>query len=239
MNCLLQLWRRILHYVRRNQFDRELEEEMRFHLEMKAEEYVAAGMTPGEALRAARRQFGNETRMREMSREAWGFAMLDTLLQDVRFGARVLAKHRGFTAVAVLTLALGIGANTAIFSVVNAVLLRPLPFERPDRLVRVYGTSPRRNNFARPHSYLNFSDLRAQNQTFESMAAYSGSSAALSGADAPEQITGAVASGDIFVVLGTRPLVGRLLTPEDEKPGGSPVVVISHGLWQRRFGGDL
>src|SRR5919199_5474922 len=93
-----QMWRRILHYARRSRFDRELEEEVRFHLEMKAEEYVAAGMSPEEALGAALRQFGNETRMREMSRETWGFAMLDTLLQDVRYGARVLAKHKGFTA---------------------------------------------------------------------------------------------------------------------------------------------
>jgi putative ABC transport system permease protein len=227
-----------LHYVRRDRFDRELEEEVRFHLEMKAEEYVAAGMTQEEAWLAAGRQFGNETRMREMSRETWGFAMLENLLQDVRFGARVLAKHKGYTAVAVLTLALGIGANTAIFSVVNAVLLRPLPFEGPERLVRVFGTSARRSNFSRPHSYLNFADLRAQNQTFEAMAAYTGSTSALSGDDAPEQISGAIASGDIFLVLRTKPLTGRLLTPEDEKPGGSPAVVISHGLWQRRFGGD-
>jgi putative ABC transport system permease protein len=224
--------------MRRDRFDRELEEEIRFHLEMKAEEYVAAGMEPREARRAARRQFGNATRLREMSRETWGFDMLETLLQDIRYGARVLAKHKGYTAVAVLTLALGIGANTAIFSVVNAVLLRPLPFAEPEQLVRVFGTSARRSNFTRPHSYLNFSDLRAQNRTFEGMAAYTGSSSALSGSEAPEQITGVVASGDIFRVLRTKPLMGRLLTPEDEKPGGSSVVVISQGLWQRRFGGD-
>jgi predicted permease len=238
MNRLTQLLLRCLHYARRDRFDRELEEEMRFHLEMKAEEYVAAGMAPEEARRAARRQFGNETRLREMSRETWGFDMLETLLQDVRYGARVLAKHKGFTLVAVLTLALGIGANTAIFSVVNAVLLRPLPFDSPEQLVRVFGTRAHRNNFSRPHSYLNFSDLRAQNQSFEAMAAYTGTTSALSGTNAPEQITGVTASGDIFLVLRTKPLMGRLLAPEDEKPGGPLVAVISHGLWQRRFGGD-
>ncbi|HLM57192.1 MAG TPA: permease prefix domain 1-containing protein, partial [Pyrinomonadaceae bacterium] len=105
MSFLGQLWRRCLHRARRERFDRELEEEMRLHLEMKAEEYEAEGMTAGEARRAARRRFGNETRLREMSREAWGWVMMETLLQDVRFGARVLAMHKGFTAVAVLTLA--------------------------------------------------------------------------------------------------------------------------------------
>jgi len=162
---------------------------------------------------------------------------MGNLLQDTRYGARMLAKHKGFTAVAALTLALGVGANTAIFSVVNAVLLRPLPFEQPEQLVRVFGASASRNDFSRPHSYLNFSDLRAQNQTLGALAAYTGSTAALSGVDAPEQITGVVASGDIFRALLTKPLTGRLLAPEDEQPG-APVVVISHGLWVRGFGGD-
>jgi putative ABC transport system permease protein len=161
-----------------------------------------------------------------------------TFWQDIRYGVRVLLKSPAFTAVAIFVTALGIGANTAIFSVVNAVLLRPLPFDQPERLVRVFGTNARRSSFTRPHSYLNFADLRAQNQTFEAMAAYTDSTAALSGAETPEQITGVVASGDIFRVLRTKPLMGRLLAPADEKPGGSPVVVISHGLWQRRFGGD-
>src|SRR6201990_962446 len=163
---------------------------------------------------------------------------MDGLLQDIRYALRQLLKSPGFALVAVMTLALGIGANTAIFSVVNAVLLRPLPFERPEELVRVFGKNARRNSFSRPHSYLNFSDMRAQNQTFEALAAYSGASSALSGPDAPEQITGAVSTGDIFHVLGTKPLMGRLLEPGDERPGGSNAVVISHGLWQRRFGGD-
>jgi predicted permease len=163
---------------------------------------------------------------------------MGNLLQDIRYGARVLAKHKGFTSVAALTLALGVGANTAIFSVVNAVLLRPLPFEQPEQLVRVFGVSASRNNFSRPHSYLNFSDLRAQNQALGALAAYTGSTAALSGVDAPEQITGVVASGDIFRVLLTKPLTGRLLAPEDEQPGAAPVVVISRRLWQRRYGGD-
>src|SRR5918992_5493397 len=171
MSRLNQLWRRILHYVRRGQFDRELEEEMRFHLEMKAEENVASGMAPEEARRAARRQFGNETRLRESSRETWGFASMETLLQDVRFGARVLAKHKGFTAVAVLTLALGIGANTAIFSVVNELLLRPLPYGDAERLVMLWEVTPggRRQNTT---SRANFLGWRDQSTAFQSMAAF-------------------------------------------------------------------
>ena len=163
---------------------------------------------------------------------------MGTLWQDVKFGARVLLKSPAFTAVAVLVVALGVGANTAIFSVVNAVLLRPLPFEEPERLVRVFGTNARRNSLRRPHSFPNFADLRAQNGAFEAMSAYSGTTAALSTGDAPEQITGVSATGEIFRVLRTKPAAGRLLAPEDERAGGSAAVVISHGLWQRRFGGD-
>jgi putative ABC transport system permease protein len=163
---------------------------------------------------------------------------MGTIWQDVKFGARVLLKSPAFTAVAVLVVALGVGANTAIFSVVNAVLLRPLPFEEPEQLVRVFGTNARRNSFRRPHSFPNFADLRAQNASFEAMSAYTGTTGALSTGDAPEQITGVSATGEIFRVLRTKPALGRLISPEDERAGGSPSLVISHGLWQRRFGGD-
>ncbi len=233
-----RLRRRLRALLRRGEMDRELEEELRYHLERETEQNLRDGITPEEARRAALRAFGGVEQARELCREARGVRMLQDLWQDLRYGARKLHKSPGFTLVAVMTLALGIGANTAIFSVVNAVLLKPLPFDQPEQLVRVFGTNARRSSFSRPHSYLNFSDLRAQNQTFEAMAAYSSATAALSGADAPEQITGVIASGDIFRVLRAKPLMGRLIEPEDERPGGSPAVVISHGLWQRRFGGD-
>jgi putative ABC transport system permease protein len=222
--------------LRRDRFDRELEEEVRFHLEMKAEEYAAAGMTHDEALRAARCQFGNETRMREMSRETWGFAMLDTLLQDVRFGARVLARHKGFTFVAVLTLALGIGANTAIFSVVNAVLLRPLPYENSDELVQIWGTQPQLDTA--PMSPANFLDWREQNRVFERVAAYNGQNFNLSGVDEPERIRATRVSADLFELLRVRPTLGRAFLPEEDQYGNHRVVILSHGLWQRRFGAN-
>jgi putative ABC transport system permease protein len=237
MSGLIQLWRRILFYVRRDQFDRELAEEMRFHLEMKAEEYLAAGMAPEEARLAARRQFGNETQLRETSRETWGFVMLENFLQDIRFGARVLVKHKGFTAVAVLTLALGIGANTAIFSVVNELLLRPLPYREADRLVMLWEISPegRRQNMT---SRANFRAWREQSTSFEGMAAFSDQRLNLSGIGDPEEVAVQLSTPELFRVLGVEPILGRGMTEEDAQPGSPDVAVLSHGIWQRRFGGD-
>src|SRR5215831_13954685 len=135
LDKLSQLWRRLLFYLRRDRFDRELEEEVRFHLEMKAQENTEAGMEPLDARYAATRQFGNQTFLREVSREMWGFRSIETLFQDLRYGIRLLIKHKGFTTAAALSLALGIGANTAIFSLINAALLRMLPVPNPEGLV--------------------------------------------------------------------------------------------------------
>src|SRR5262245_8993494 len=134
---LSQLWRRLRFYLRRDQFDRELEEEMRFHLEMKARENAEAGVGPLEARYAAERQFGNQTLLREASRDMWGVRSIETLFQDVRYGARMSLKNKSFTAVAVLSLALGIGANTAIFHLLDALLLRSLPIKAPRELAEV------------------------------------------------------------------------------------------------------
>ena len=162
---------------------------------------------------------------------------MGTLWKDVRYGVRVLSKSPGFTLVAVFVTALGIGANSAIFSVVNAVLLRPLPYEHPERLVRVMLLDKKRGETGRSHAYLNFADLRAQNNSFEGLAAYTDAGASLTGAEAPERVDGVVASADLFRVLGVGAQVGRTFAPEDEQPG-SAVVLISHGLWRRRFGAD-
>src|SRR5437867_2855365 len=138
MDKLIQIWRRLLFYLRREEFDRELAEEMRFHLELKIEERLEAGMGLEEARLAAKRQFGNQTLLQEVSREMWGFRLIEMLVQDVRYGLRMLGRSPGFTAVALLSLALGIGANTAIFSLINALFLKPLPVTDPYRLVGLF-----------------------------------------------------------------------------------------------------
>ena len=164
---------------------------------------------------------------------------MNTLLQDLRYGARMLWKKPGFTLIAIVTLALGIGANTAIFSVVNAVLLRPLPFADPDHLVWVWGNL--RNGGNRTSiSPLDYLDYRAQTTTFEQFAAMASipNSANLTGSGEPERLEARAVTGNFFQALGVPPLLGRTFRLENEQPGSEQVVVLSHGLWQRRFGGE-
>src|SRR5258706_8875208 len=159
------------------------------------------------------------------------------LMQDFRFALRQLRKNPGFTAVAVLTLALGIGANTAIFSIVNAVLLRPFPYQAPERLVIIQERDSAGNGFS--PSYPNFVDWRAQNTAFDSIAAVRGNeSFNFTGAGEPEQLKGRLVSAEFFSTLGIKPLGGRYFLPEDERPGAAPAVILNYGFWQRRFGGD-
>ncbi len=237
-NQLMQFWRRLLFYLRRDEFDRELAEEMKFHLELKTEENLAAGMSLPDAQSAAHRQFGNQTLLQEVSREMWGVRSLETLWQDLRYGVRTLRKSPGFTTVAVLSLALGIGANTAIFSVVNAVLLKPLPYDEPDRLIQVWGTNTQAGINTSVVSVPNFIDWQNQNQSFEHLAAYTFSAFTLTGKDEPEQIRSGKVSASLFDLLRVKPIIGRGFLREEDKHGGERVVVVSHGLWQRRFGAD-
>jgi putative ABC transport system permease protein len=236
MDKLSQLWRRLLFYARRDRFDRELEEEMRFHLEMKAEENLAAGASPEEARYAARRQFGNQTLLQEASRDMWSFRFLETLAQDLRYSLRMSLKDKGFTIVAVFTLALGIGANTAIFSVVNALLLRPLPYRNPDQLVWVteFYTQPVVEFVLASH----FSSWSAQSQTLAQVAAYVPDNLTLTGAGETERLDANHVSAQFFTLLGAQLPLGRNFLPAEDRPGGAPAAIISHSLWQRRFSSD-
>ncbi|HEX7957961.1 MAG TPA: permease prefix domain 1-containing protein, partial [Pyrinomonadaceae bacterium] len=168
---LRSLYRRARALLRSESIHREIDEEMRFHIDMRAEENVRRGMSPEEARRAAVRRFGNFDSVRDRAYEVRGGGMMETLLQDVRYGVRTLARNKGFTAVAVLTLALGIGANSAIFSVINSVLLRPLPFAAPDRLVRVYEKRLKLGRTRNVVSAPDFLDWREQNNVFDAVSA--------------------------------------------------------------------
>jgi putative ABC transport system permease protein len=161
---------------------------------------------------------------------------MQTLSQDLRFGVRLLLKNPGFTLIAVMALTLGIGANSAIFSVVNSVLLRPLPYQESDRLVFLSERSPQLEGMS--ISYPNFKDWREQNQVFENIGVYRRQSYNLTGIGEPERLTGGIMSADLLAALRVKPALGRSFTNEEDKPGGTPVVLLSHGLWQRRFGGD-
>src|SRR5690348_3101780 len=214
----------------------ELNAEIEAHLRMSAEDRAARGENLLSAQRSARREMGNETMIHETTRDQWGFRWLEALLQDLRYAFRMLRKSPGFTAVAVLTLALGIGANTAIFSIVDAVLLRALPFKEPSRLVMLHEGIPKmgypKMDFAVPD--LNVF-LRAQN-SFSAVGVYEGEHLDVTGRGEPERISAARVSASLFPVLGVEPVLGRNFTSDEDAPG-HPVAIVSYSLWQRHFGG--
>jgi len=223
---------------RRSQFDRDLEEEMRLHRELREQEQIEAGVAPEEARYAARRRFGNDLVLREESREMWGWNWLEHFVQDIRFGLRMLARNPGFTTVAVLTLALGIGANTAIFSVVNAVLLKPLPYADPDRLAVIWVTEPSAPGGLFPDTGPDFRDWKAMNHSFEGMSAITIAGATLTGSGEPRQLRGLTVSPNTFQLLGAQPQLGRSFAPDEGPTGHNHVVILSYGLWQSAFGGQ-
>ena len=228
-------------FSRHRRYD-EIAESIREHLEEKIEDLMEYGLSREEATRKAHREFGNVTLIEERSREVWQWPRLEALFQDLRYGARMLWKKPGFTLIAVLTLALGIGANTAIFTLVNAVFLQPLPVAEPARLMSVFGTDEKnrgaQTNFS-PMSWLNFKDYRDQNDVFTGMIAFQFLGLNFSGGGEPQQITGMIVTGNYFDLLGVKAAIGRTFLPEEDRtPGTHPVVVLSYGAWQRRFGGD-
>jgi predicted permease len=223
----MSFWSRVVNSLRGERLNREIDEEFQSHIE----EAIAAGRDPVEA----RRAFGSAMRASEVSHAVRVSGGLEVFAQDVRFGMRLLFKNPGFTVVTVLTLALGIGVNTAIFSVVNGVLLNPLPFPHPDQLVAVHESKP---NFANGSiSYPNFLDWRKDNHTFAAMGLARGYGFSMTGRGDAEQLDGEFLSDGFFAVLGVRPVLGREFTLADETPGAAPVVMISEGLWRRKFNG--
>ncbi|HEY6187243.1 MAG TPA: ABC transporter permease [Pyrinomonadaceae bacterium] len=229
----------VVRQINRRRAEVELEEEIRTHLELETEQNVEVGMTPEEARYVALKTFGSVTLSKEDSRAMWGFRSLETLWQDVHFGVRMLMKNPGFTIVAVIALALGIGANSAIFSVVNTVLLRPLPYKDPDQLVMVWEDATTQGFPRDTPAPANYIDWRDQNQVFEGMAAIADMSFNLTGVGEPERIEGRRVSASLFPLLGVAPQLGRAFLPEEDQPGANRVVIMSHGLWQRRFGSDV
>jgi putative ABC transport system permease protein len=238
MNGLRTFLRRLRALFTRRRLDRELDEEISAHLEMQAEELERQGMSREEASYAALRKFGGVAQVKEAYRGRRGLPALETAVQDLRYGARTLRRSPGFTFVAVLTLALGVGANTAIFSVVDAVLLRALPYHNADRVVLLWENNRLR---ARPHNVVNpgnLLDWRDQSSSFDEMAAFIDQRLNLTGGGEPEEVAAQETTPNLFQLLGVRPALGRTLVPGDEESGHDGVAVLSYGLWQRRFGGS-
>jgi predicted permease len=212
----------------------DLNREIASHLEMAKRDRLERGESADEAEHAARREFGNVGLVRNVTREQWGWVWLEERLQDLRYGARTLRKNPGFTAIAILTLALGIGANTSLFSVVNGVLLNPLPYPHPEQLVTMHESKPNFKNGS--ISYPNFRDWQKQNHTFSGMAITRSYTYTLTGKGEAEQLRARFISSDFFSVLGVKPVIGRTFAPGEDEIGGPPLAIIGAGLWKRKFG---
>ena len=235
---LAALASRIRTWVSPGAVDQDFEREMESHLELLTEENMQRGMEREEARRAARMKLGGVTQLKETNRELQGLPLLETFLQDVRFALRMLRKNLGFTTVAVLTLALGIGANTAIFSVVYAVVLKPLPYAHSEQLVNVFAANAQEGIAGTGISYANFADLRAQNQIFEEIVATQFHQLTLTGHGEPAIVDTSVVTPELFSLFEQKPLVGRAFFPDDGKPGAPPVAVLGENLWRSSFGAD-
>ncbi len=216
----------------------DLDQEIREHLELATQENIERGMSPEEARRAALRKFGNVTQAKGDAREVWTVVWAEQLLQDIRFAFRQLRKSRGFAFVAILTLALGIGANTAVFSVADAVLLKPLRFADPASLAIVWEKLPAYSIARNTVSPPNFLDWQQQNRSFNGLAAFLDQPVNLTGAGRPEQIDVEQVSANFFSVLGVEPTLGRGFVDGEDQPGNANVAVLSYALWKSKFAGD-
>jgi predicted permease len=243
MSWFRELGRRLLMLLRRRQFNADLDEEMRLHRELREQEEMERGLSVKEARYAAQRRFGNDLVLREESRDMWGWTWLEDLLQDVRYGLRMLRKNPGFTAVAVLTLALGIGANTAIFQLIDAVRLRTLPVEDPSTLAIVHLNNNHwgKGDFEGPYANFTFplwQQVQQRQQAFSSIAAWGTEALNLAKGGEVDKAKAVWVSGEFFRVLGVRPFLGRLISQADDPTGCPGSVDLSYSFWQERYGGS-
>ena len=239
MGIVRSVWVAVRSLVRRSAVERELEEEISFHLEMESRRHERAGASPAEARRRALASFGGVDRHAEAARDVRGVNIVDEVRRNLRLAFRSLLRHPGFTVVAVATLALGIGANTAIFSVVDAVLLRPLPFADAERLVVVWGTDRASGTVREPNSYPDFEDLRARSSTLEALSAIVGGQVTWipAGGEA-QRVSALAATHDFLPMLGIRPVMGRHVTAEEDLPGAERVVLVGEGFWREALASD-
>ncbi len=211
--------------------EQELDEEIGSHLRMAERDLIERGETPDEAHYAARREMGNESLIKEVTRSVWGTDWIGTLAQDLRYGVRMLWRNPGFSLIAIFTLALGISATTAIFSVVYGVLLRPLPYDRPDQLVQIWEKDSKGNQM--PLADPNFEDLRSQNRSLQGLAEFGAGLESVSGGSEPKRLMVATVSSEFFPIMRVSPIRGRSFAAEDQRVGAAPVVLVSYSYWQQ------
>ncbi|HEX3229014.1 MAG TPA: ABC transporter permease, partial [Pyrinomonadaceae bacterium] len=238
MSFISKLGRLFSNLLFRDRVERELAKEMDAHLQMLVDEKIAEGLEPADAYRAARIEFGGVDQVKEKVRDVRAGSMIEQTWMDVRYALRVLRKNPGFTTIVLTTLALGIGVNTAIFSLVDGMLLRPLPYKEPDRLIRVIGSQRQIGLDNWNLSQASFTALRNNNHSLETLAAYSTGGANLTGDGEPERISIGNVSAEFFNVFGLPALLGRGFRAGEDTAGNNNVCVISYGFWQRRLGGD-
>lgn len=237
MASLGEVWRRFLFLWHGSRFNRDMDEEIRFHLEQRAQQNRSSGLSAQEAEQAARRRFGNVSLLEERIREAWGWSELDRLAQDVKFALRSLLRRPAFSLTIIVTLACGIGVNTAVFSAVYALLLHPYPFPQADRIVSLDARNSTGDNSGA--GYQDFLDWQQQNSVFEAMAIVpTTGDYTLANRGEPQVLTGGRTTAGFWRVLGIQPALGRFFTSGEDRPGGPRVAILTHAAWKHRFGAD-
>ena len=237
---LLREWvHRVLGTLDPRRRDRELEEELRSHLELATDDAQRRGPTPEDAVRAARIRAGGVSQAMDALRDQRGFPTVDALVRDLRFGVRMLTKNRWITLAAIVALAIGIAANNTVFTIVNAILLRDLPFDQPDRIVAIGTRAGNVRTLTAGVSYADFQDWRAASQTFDGLGAMRETTMNVGDERVePERFVGSYISANAFGLLRQRPILGRDFFPDDDRRGAIPVVILGHSLWRNRYGSD-